>query len=321
MLDGRHVATHRIRVDRRAGLAKVKLRRSKRARRDLHARRSFEWREARVLDVPRHEPGHPGSRASAAPRPANRNFEGRQGAGGRTHLVSPAMAAAAAVTGRFTDVRRLAGTGRTRMRPFHREEGVLIPLDRSDVDTDQIIPKQFLKRIERTGYGEYLFNDWRRDGSGAPREDFVLNQDAYAHGTVMVAGRNFGCGSSREHAVWALADYGIRAVIAESFGDIYRTNALGSGLLPVALPEHEVRALLDLAAEQPGIEVAVDLEVQTVSCGDLRFPFSIDAFERRRLLEGLDDIGLTLEHESEITDFEARRPAWMPDLTRPGATS
>jgi 3-isopropylmalate/(R)-2-methylmalate dehydratase small subunit len=207
------------------------------------------------------------------------------------------------------------------MRPFHREEGVLIPLDRSDVDTDQIIPKQFLKRIERTGYGEYLFNDWRRDGSGAPREDFVLNQDAYAHGTVMVAGRNFGCGSSREHAVWALADYGIRAVIAESFGDIYRTNALGSGLLPVALPEHEVRALLDLAAEQPGIEVAVDLEVQTVSCGDLRFPFSIDAFERRRLLEGLDDIGLTLEHESEITDFEARRPAWMPDLTRPGATS
>ncbi len=184
------------------------------------------------------------------------------------------------------------------MRPFHREDGVLIPLDRSDVDTDQIIPKQFLKRIERTGYGEFLFNDWRRDASGASRTDFVFNQEAYSPGTVMVAGRNFGCGSSREHAVWALSDYGIRAIVAESFADIFRANALGSGLLPVALPEHEVRALLDLAAEQPGITVAVDLEAQTVTCGDLRFAFTIDAFERRRLLEGLDDIGLTLAHEA-----------------------
>ena len=207
------------------------------------------------------------------------------------------------------------------MRPFHREDGVLIPLDRSDVDTDQIIPKQFLKRIERTGYGEFLFNDWRRDASGASRTDFVFNQEAYAPGTVMVAGRNFGCGSSREHAVWALSDYGIRAIIAESFADIFRANALGSGLLPVTLPEHEVRALLDLAAEQPGITVAVDLEAQTVTCGDLRFAFTIDAFERRRLLEGLDDIGLTLAHEAEITAFEARRPAWMPDLARAGAGS
>jgi 3-isopropylmalate/(R)-2-methylmalate dehydratase small subunit len=207
------------------------------------------------------------------------------------------------------------------MRPFHREEGVLVPLDRSDIDTDQIIPKQFLKRIERTGYGEYLFNDWRRDASGAVKEDFVLNQEAYAGGTIMVAGRNFGCGSSREHAVWALADYGMRAVIAESFADIYRTNALGSGLLPVTLAEHEVRSLLDLAAEQPGITVAVDLEAQTVTCGDLRFSFTMDAFERRRLLEGLDDIGLTLEHEAKITAFEERRPAWMPDLARAGARS
>jgi 3-isopropylmalate/(R)-2-methylmalate dehydratase small subunit len=207
------------------------------------------------------------------------------------------------------------------MKPFHREDGVLIPLDRSDVDTDQIIPKQFLKRIERTGYGEFLFDDWRHDGSGASRSDFVFNQPEYASGTVLVAGRNFGCGSSREHAVWALADYGIRAVIAESFADIFRTNALGSGLLPVTLPEHEVRALLDLAAEQPGITVAVDLETQTVTCGDLRFAFTIDAFERRRLLEGLDDIGLTLEHEAEITAFESRRPAWMPNLQRTAAGS
>jgi 3-isopropylmalate/(R)-2-methylmalate dehydratase small subunit len=207
------------------------------------------------------------------------------------------------------------------MKPFRREDGVLIPLDRSDVDTDQIIPKQFLKRIERTGYGEYLFHDWRRDPSGAERPDFVLNQEEYSVGTVMVTGRNFGCGSSREHAVWALADYGIRAVISESFADIYRSNALGSGLLPVKLPEHEVRALIDLATEQPGITVAVDLEAQTVTCGDLRFAFTMDPFERRRLLEGLDDIGLTLEHEAAITDFEAGRPAWMPDLARAGASS
>ena len=207
------------------------------------------------------------------------------------------------------------------MKPFHREDGILIPLDRSDVDTDQIIPKQFLKRIERTGYGAFLFNDWRRDASDESRADFVLNQEAYAPGTVMVAGRNFGCGSSREHAVWALSDYGIRAVISESFGDIFRTNALGSGLLPVTLPEHEVRALLDLAAEQPGITVAVDLEDQTVACGDLRFAFTIDPFERRRLLEGLDDIALTMEHDAEITAFEARRPAWLPDLASAGAGS
>jgi 3-isopropylmalate/(R)-2-methylmalate dehydratase small subunit len=207
------------------------------------------------------------------------------------------------------------------VKPFHREEGVLIPLDRSDVDTDQIIPKQFLKRIERSGYGDYLFNDWRRDASGAPRPDFVLNQPEYAAGTVLVTGRNFGCGSSREHAVWALADHGIRAVISESFGDIFNTNALGSGLVPVPLPEHEVRSLIDLATEQPGITVAVDLETETVSCGDLSFTFHLDPFVRRRLLEGLDDISLTLEHEAAISDFESRRPAWMPDLTRTGAAS
>jgi 3-isopropylmalate/(R)-2-methylmalate dehydratase small subunit len=203
------------------------------------------------------------------------------------------------------------------MRPFHSEEGVLIPLDRSDVDTDQIIPKQYLKRIGRTGYGDFLFDDWRRD----TRSEFVFNQPAYTSGTLMVAGRNFGCGSSREHAVWALTDYGIRAVIAESFADIFRSNALGSGLLPVTLPGHQVRALLDLAIEQPGIAATVDLETKTVTCGDLRFAFSMDAFERRRLREGLDDIGLTLQHEQEISAFELRRPAWMPDLQRAAETS
>jgi 3-isopropylmalate/(R)-2-methylmalate dehydratase small subunit len=202
------------------------------------------------------------------------------------------------------------------MRPFRREQGVLVPLDRTDVDTDQIIPKQFLKRIERTGYGDHLFNDWRYDATGAPRPDFVLNQPAYSNGTVLVAGRNFACGSSREHAVWALADHGFRAVVAESFADIFRSNALKSGLLPVTLPEHDVRRLLDLAQEQPGITATVDLETQTVSAGDLRFHFDMDAFERHTLLEGLDDIALTLQHEAEITAFEQRRPPWMPDLSR-----
>jgi 3-isopropylmalate/(R)-2-methylmalate dehydratase small subunit len=202
------------------------------------------------------------------------------------------------------------------MRPFHCEHGVIVPLDRSDVDTDQIIPKQFLKRIERAGYGEFLFHDWRRDDTGAERPDFVLNRPEYRGGSLLVAGRNFACGSSREHAVWALSDHGFRAVIAPSFADIFRNNALKSGLLPVVLPEDQVRQLLDLATEQPGVVGIVDLEERTVTAGDLRFRFSMDSFERRCLLDGLDDIGLTLAHEAAITEFEARRPAWLPDLRR-----
>ena len=202
------------------------------------------------------------------------------------------------------------------MRPFRCEHGVLVPLDRSDVDTDQIIPKQFLKRIERTGYGPFLFNDSRYDESGAERADFVLNMPAYRAGTVLVAGRNFGCGSSREHAVWALQDQGFRAVIAPSYADIFFGNALSCGLLPVTLPEHQVRALIDLATEEPGVECVVDLEDGTVSAGDLRFAFTIDANQRHLLLEGLDDISLTMHNLEEIGAFESRRPAWMPDLAR-----
>ena len=202
------------------------------------------------------------------------------------------------------------------MRPFHCEHGVVIPLDRSDVDTDQIIPKQFLKRIERAGYGTFLFNDWRYDDSGAERPDFVLNRSEYRSGTLLVAGRNFACGSSREHAVWALNDQGIRAVIAPSFADIFRNNALKSGLLPVILPEEQVRQLLDVATEEPGVVGIVDLEEQSVKVGDLSFHFEMDPFERRCLLDGLDDIGLSLIHEPAISAYEARRPAWMPDLSR-----
>jgi 3-isopropylmalate/(R)-2-methylmalate dehydratase small subunit len=193
---------------------------------------------------------------------------------------------------------------------------VVVPLDRSDVDTDQIIPKQFLKRIERTGYGEFLFNDWRYDEGGAERPDFVLNRPEYRSGTLLVAGRNFACGSSREHAVWALNDQGIRAVIAPSFADIFRNNALKSGLLPVILPEEQVRQLLDVATEDPGVVGIVDLEEQSVKVGDLSFHFEMDPFERRCLLDGLDDIGLSLIHEPAISAYEARRPAWMPDLSR-----
>jgi len=202
------------------------------------------------------------------------------------------------------------------VRPFHCEQGVVIPLDRSDVDTDQIIPKQFLKRIERAGYGTFLFNDWRYDDSGAERPDFVLNRPEYRSGNLLVAGRNFACGSSREHAVWALNDQGIRAVIAPSFADIFRNNALKSGLLPVILREEQVRQLLDVATEEPGVVGIVDLEEQSVKVGDLSFHFEMDPFERRCLLDGLDDIGLSLIHEPAISAYEARRPAWMPDLSR-----
>jgi 3-isopropylmalate/(R)-2-methylmalate dehydratase small subunit len=202
------------------------------------------------------------------------------------------------------------------MKPFRCEHGTLVPLDRSDVDTDQIIPKQFLKRIERTGYGAFLFHEWRADPSGVERADFVLNIEPYRQGTVLVAGRNFGCGSSREHAVWALQDHGFRAVIAPSFADIFHGNALSCGLLPVTLAEHEVRALLDLALEEPGVECIVDLEDCTVSAGDLRFEFRLDPSKRRTLLDGLDDITLTLHNLDEISAFEATRPAWMPVVSR-----
>jgi 3-isopropylmalate/(R)-2-methylmalate dehydratase small subunit len=203
------------------------------------------------------------------------------------------------------------------VKPFVKETGVGVPLARANVDTDQIIPKQFLKRIERTGYGPFLFNDWRYEpGTGAEREDFVLNRPEYRAGTVLVAGRNFGSGSSREHAVWALTGFGFRAVIAPSFADIFRGNASKDGLLTVQLPEEVVNAVLAHLEEEPGAEVTVDLNACSVTSGALTVPFTIDAFERRCYLEGLDDIGLTLEHEAEISAFEASRPPWMPDLRR-----
>ena len=201
------------------------------------------------------------------------------------------------------------------MEKFRTVNGIAAPLARPNVDTDQIIPKQFLKRIERTGYGDYLFYDWRTDADGTVREDFVLNQAPYQGGTVLVAGRNFACGSSREHAVWALQDYGIRAVVAPSFSDIFYSNALKGGLLPVQLPEAVVERWLDAAVEEPGLPATVDLDACTVSFNGETQPFEIDAEVRHRLREGLDDISLTLHHDADIAAFEQRRPAWLPRTT------
>lgn len=199
------------------------------------------------------------------------------------------------------------------MQPFVKHTGVLAVLDRVDVDTDQIIPKQFLKRIERTGYEDGLFFDWRFLPDGSPNPDFELNRPEYHDARVLIAGRNFGSGSSREHAVWALENYGFRAVIAPSYSDIFRTNCYQNGVLPVILPDREVRELMDRAKARPGCQVTVDLEAQTVTLDDgYSVHFEMDPFRRDCMLKGLDDIGLTLQHEAEITAFEARRPAWLP---------
>jgi 3-isopropylmalate/(R)-2-methylmalate dehydratase small subunit len=199
------------------------------------------------------------------------------------------------------------------MTPFKEHTGVVVPLDRSDVDTDQIIPARYLKRIERTGYGQFLFAGKRYRDDGTPDPDFVLNRPEYREGTVVVAGRNFGCGSSREHAPWALQEYGFRVVIAPSFGDIFANNAAQIGLLTIALPEERVRQILDTAAAREGYQLSVDLESQTVTDGfGRRDGFEIDGFKKHCLLHGLDAIGLTLEHDAEIARFEAARPAWMP---------
>jgi 3-isopropylmalate/(R)-2-methylmalate dehydratase small subunit len=199
------------------------------------------------------------------------------------------------------------------MAPFRKHTGKVAPLYRANVDTDQIIPKQFLKRIEKTGFGEFLFNDWRRSASGEPEPSFVLNQPQYSGASILVAAKNFGCGSSREHAVWALADYGFRAVLAPSFADIFANNCVKNGVLTVALTEEEA-AEIARKAELSGYQLTIDLESCTVEDQDgFQAKFKIDEFTRHCLLEGLDDIGLTLQHESAISRFESKHPtpsAW-----------
>lgn len=194
------------------------------------------------------------------------------------------------------------------MQKFINHSGKTVPLMRENIDTDQIIPKQFLTRIERTGYGAFLFNDWRLHPDGSPRTDFVLNDPRYEGATILLAGANFGCGSSREHAPWSLLDYGFLVVIAPSFGDIFYNNSLKNGLLPIRLDDRLVERLAENTATIAGYEVTVDLENKTVadSSGAIA-PFEIDEFRRYCLLHGLDDIGLTLQHEAKITEFEAAR--------------
>jgi 3-isopropylmalate/(R)-2-methylmalate dehydratase small subunit len=206
------------------------------------------------------------------------------------------------------------------MNPFRTHQGRVVPLDRVNVDTDQIIPKQFLKRIEKTGFGQFLFYDWRFSADGkknadpvqaqSAQEQFVLDQPRYQGASILVAGKNFGCGSSREHAVWALTDFGFRAVIASSFGDIFANNSTKNGFLTVLLSESEVAELMRRARETNDYQLTIDLEQCEVRDEQgFRTKFPVDEFVRHCLLNGLDDIGLTLQHEAEITAYEMRLPA------------
>lgn len=198
------------------------------------------------------------------------------------------------------------------MKSYRSEIGTVASLPRPNVDTDQILPKQFLKRIERSGFGEFVFYDWRFRADGTPDQDFVLNQPRYKNASILIAGENFGCGSSREHAPWGLLDYGFHTIIATSFADIFYNNCFKNGMLPIVLPEAEVNQLLENAAEIENYKLTVDLEKQEISDEfGFKTNFSIDEFRRYCLLNGLDDIGLTLRYENAISDFEQKRPTWL----------
>ncbi|MFQ2489146.1 3-isopropylmalate dehydratase small subunit [Aeromonas caviae] len=199
------------------------------------------------------------------------------------------------------------------MTGFKQHKGIAVPLDSANVDTDAIIPKQFLQKVNRIGFGKHLFHDWRflDDAGEQPNPEFVLNKPQFAGASILLARENFGCGSSREHAPWALADYGFKTMIAPSFADIFYGNAINNGMVPVSLKEEEVDALFQLVAAQPGIEIEVDLEANQVRAGSLTFGFEIDEFRRYCLLNGLDAIGLTLQHEAAISAFEAKQPSWI----------
>jgi 3-isopropylmalate/(R)-2-methylmalate dehydratase small subunit len=195
------------------------------------------------------------------------------------------------------------------MDAFTTHTGIGVPLRRSNVDTDQIIPAVYLKRVTRTGFEDGLFSAWRNDPS------FILNVEPFSRGSVLVAGQDFGTGSSREHAVWALMDFGFRVVISSRFGDIFRGNSAKAGLLAAEVAQPDVELLWKLLENHPGTEVTVDLTEKTVQAADLTVAFQVDDYTRWRLLEGLDDISLTLRHEQEVTDFESRRPAYKPTTT------
>lgn len=283
----------------------------------------FDWREpgcsmCLAMNQDRLEPGQRCASTS------NRNFEGRQGRGGRTHLMSPGMAAAAAIKGRLADVREftVGGVGvqtrafhttrPARMQAFTRlEDAVAAPLPMNNMDTDMIIPKQFLKTVKRTGLGKHVFDELRFHPDGSENADFVLNHPKYRASSMLVTGRNFGCGSSREHAPWALLDFGIRCIISESFADIFYSNCFKNGILPVRLSADQV-AILQKDAES-GKTVSVNLETcRVVRSNGEQLAFVIDAFRRHSLLHGLDEIGQTMQHEAKIAAFENNRKKMTP---------
>ncbi|AGS60626.1 3-isopropylmalate dehydratase small subunit [Proteus mirabilis] len=199
------------------------------------------------------------------------------------------------------------------MNKFTQHTGIPVPLDAANVDTDAIIPKQFLQKVTRTGFGKHLFHDWRflDDEGTQPNPSFILNQSIYQGASILLARENFGCGSSREHAPWALTDYGFHAVIAPSFADIFYGNSFNNQLLPIKLSDEQVTQLFDWVTEHAGTPITVDLVAQQVIAGELRFSFEIDAFRRHCMIEGLDSIGLTLQHQVEISAYEAKQPAFM----------
>jgi len=200
------------------------------------------------------------------------------------------------------------------MKPFKQITAIAAPMPITNVDTDMIIPKQFLRTIKRTGLGQHLFSEMRFDDAGNENPDFILNQAPYRHAEILIAGENFGCGSSREHAPWALLDFGITCVIAPSFADIFHGNCFKNGMVPVILPKDQVDALMTRAIEYPDHPVTVDLEAQEVRAGNLSFSFEIDSFRKHCLINGLDDIGLTLQNEADITAYETslkRERSWI----------
>ncbi|RYC41126.1 3-isopropylmalate dehydratase small subunit [Pectobacterium zantedeschiae] len=199
------------------------------------------------------------------------------------------------------------------MAKFTQHTGLVVPLDAANVDTDAIIPKQFLQKVTRTGFGQHLFHDWRflDDAGQQPNPEFVLNKPHYKGASILLARENFGCGSSREHAPWALTDYGFKVVIAPSFADIFYGNSFNNQLLPVKLSDEEIDELFKLVDGQEGINFTVDLENQVVQAGSKRYPFEIDSFRRHCMINGLDSIGLTLQHETSITEYEKNQPAFL----------
>lgn len=199
------------------------------------------------------------------------------------------------------------------MAGFQQHTGIVVPLDAANVDTDAIIPKQFLQKVNRIGFGKHLFHDWRflDDAGQQPNPDFVMNKPRYQGASILLARENFGCGSSREHAPWALADYGIRVMIAPSFADIFYGNSINNQMVPVRLTEQEVDELFTYVEANEGAEITVDLESMTVSANGKSYSFEIDEFRRHCLLNGLDNIGLTLQHESKIAEYEAKIPSFL----------